>query len=144
MSELELSGCGACSENLFQISPSILQHFRIPNIAQEFFTQTRREAVKNSTRQLIPGREVSVCRIGCCVICSIDIAPVSVPEQVLVHLVRPRRVVVSIELLCQKRASHSSIHYVFPVLHGRFSFQAKSVVEVLNPRALIPCKKNSV
>ena len=87
LSELELPGCGACGENLFQISPSILQRSRIPNVTQELFPHTGREAVENSARRLFPGRKVSVCRIGCCVICSIDIAPISMPEQVLVHLV---------------------------------------------------------
>ena len=33
---------------------------------------------------------------------------------------------------------------VFPVLLRWFAFQAMSAVEVLNPRPLIPCKKNSV
>ena len=73
------------------------------------------------------------------VISSFDITPVAVPEQVLVHLVGPRRVVVSVGFLRRKRASHSSLPLVF--LSTWFSFQAKSAAEVLNPRALIPCKK---
>ena len=59
----------------------------IPNVAQELFAHTGCEAIENFSCRLFPGREVSVCRFGCCIICSIDIAPVSMPEQVLVHLV---------------------------------------------------------
>ena len=53
-------------------------------------------------------------------------------EQVLVHLVPPRRVVASVEFLGLKQASHASIHFVFPVLHGDWVL-LKSVMEVLNP-----------
>ena len=67
------------------------------------------------------------------------------PEQVLVHLVRPRCVVASIELLCWKRARYSSVHFFFSsVLHPRLGyvyFGLLSAIEALNPRALIPCKE---
>ena len=102
LSELELPGCGACSENIFPIFPSMLLRTRTPNVTQELFAHTGREAIENSARRLFLGREVSVCRFRCCVICSIDIGPVSMPEQVLVHLVRPRCIVASIELLSWK------------------------------------------
>ena len=87
MSKLELLGSGAFGEFFFQISPNILRRSCIPNVAQELFTHTGGEAVENSTRRLFPGQEVFVYRFGCCIICSIDITLVSMPEQILVHLV---------------------------------------------------------
>ena len=48
---------------------------RIPNVAQELFVHTGREAVENSARRLFPSRKVSMCQFGCCVIRSINIAP---------------------------------------------------------------------
>ena len=101
-------------------------------------TQLSRCSPTHDARRLFPRREVPVCRFGCCVVCSIDIAPVAVPEQVLVHLVRPRCVVRSVELLCRKRARHSSVHC------SSCSVSSSRYVgcrEVLNPRALIPCEE---
>ena len=78
-----------------------------------------------------------MCRFGCCVVSSIDIALVAVPEQVLVHLVRPRCVVRSVELLYRKRARHASVHSSQSVSSSTYA----GCREVLNPRALIPCKE---
>ena len=85
LSKLELPGYGACGENRFQISASILWRPNIPNVAQELFAHIGREAVENSARRLFPGRKVLVCRFKCCIISSFDIAPVSMADQVLVQ-----------------------------------------------------------
>ena len=61
LSELEFPCCGACDENLFQISPSILRHSCILNVAQELFAHIGCETVESSARQLFPGWEVSLC-----------------------------------------------------------------------------------
>ena len=79
LSELELLGCCACGENLFQISPSILRCSHIPNVTQELFPHTGREVVQNFAHRLFLGREVSMCRFGCYIIRSVDISPVSMP-----------------------------------------------------------------
>ena len=88
-----------------------------------------------------------MCRIERCVISSVDIALVAMPEQVLVHLVHPRCIVRYVELLCRKRASHSSVHFHPSVLYPRLGFvcfELLSTAEVLNPRALIPWKSERV
>ena len=108
--ELKLSSCGARRENLSQISPRILRCACIPNVAQKLVAHTRCGAIENFARRMFLGREVSLCRFGCCVIRSIDITLVAMPEQVLVHLVRPRCVVSFVELLSRKRASHSFVY----------------------------------
>ena len=84
-----------------------------------------------------------MCRFGCRVIRSFDIASVTVPKQVLVHLVRRRCIVGSVELLCRKQASHSSVHHFFYLLFTWFSFQA-SRLERFSTLTLWYHEKNGV
>ena len=43
-------------------------------------------------------------------VCSFDVAPIALPDKVLVHLVLPRCEVVSVKFLGRKSASHLSVH----------------------------------
>ena len=80
--------------------------------------------------------ERSLC-VARCVISSFDITLVTMPEQVLVHLVQSRCVVASVELLRQEQARHSSVDSFSSVIHPRLGFvcfELLSAVEVLNHR----------
>ena len=101
LSELKLCGCGVRGENLFQISQ---------NVPKKLIAHVGCKAVENFAFLLILGREISVCRLRRCIISSFDITPVTVPEQVLVHLLRARCVVARIELFCRRWGSHSSVN----------------------------------
>ena len=145
LSELQLLGCGACGENLLQVSPSFLQRLGVPDMAQQHISDTGGKTIHNSTYRLFPSWEVLVCRIRCRIVGSVDITPVTMPEQVLVHLVRPRCIVGSVKLPHREQASHSLIHiFLLFVLYRVLGFVFRkllSTAEVLNPHALIPCKR---
>ena len=98
-------------------------------MAEQLIGDTGYEAVHFPACRMFPSRRVPMCRLRHYIIISVDITPVAKPEQVLVHLIRPRHPVASVELLRRERANHSFIR-----------FELISPTEVLNPRALIPCK----
>ena len=77
-----------------------------------------------------------MCRFECRIISSFDIARVTVPEQVMVHLVRPRCVVGSVEPLCWKRARHGSIHRFFLFFFVGFFLQVVLAAESFSTLAL--------
>ena len=78
--ELELSSCYARDQNRFQIFPSIFRRPGIPNVAQKLITHTGCKTIEKSACRLFQGREVSLCRLGCCIISSINITPIPMPE----------------------------------------------------------------
>ena len=85
-----------------------------------------------------------VCRIKRYIISFVDITLVTMPEQVLVHLVQSRCVVASVELLRQEQARHSSVDSFSSVIHPRLGFvcfELLSAAEVLNHRVLVSCKE---
>ena len=100
-------------KKLFQVRPSFLWCLGVPDMAEQLVTDTRHEAVHYPACHLFRSQKVPMRCIRHYVISSIDITPVTMPEQILVHLVRPRCVVASIELLRRERASHSSVHFFF-------------------------------
>ena len=102
LTELQLLGRGTCSENLLQIFLGLLQCFHISNVAQHLIVHTGREAVQHSTRCLFPNWEILVCRIWHYFVRAFHITLVSVPRQVLMHLVGPRCIVVSVKLFSGK------------------------------------------
>ena len=53
---------------------------------------------------------VGMCGVGLIFLCSFDVTPIALADNVLVHLLLPRCKVVSIEFLCRKSASHMSVH----------------------------------
>ena len=57
-----------------------------------------------------------VCWVGMVFVSSFDVAPVSLSDKVLMHLVFPRYEVRSVELLSRKSASHLSVHDAFLLL----------------------------
>ena len=90
--------------------------FRVFDVVEHLVVRTSRESVQHFAHSLFPCREVLVCWLGRYPVCSFDLTPVVVPQQVLVHLVGPRRIVASVELLRQKRGCHASIHFFFCML----------------------------
>ena len=124
-----------------QVRPNFLWRPGVQDMAYQLVADIRCEAVHYPACRLFPSWWVPVCRIRRCVISSVDITPVDMHGHALVHLVRPRCVVASFELLRRKQASHSSVHFLPFVLYLRLGFVCLlSAVEVLNPHDLIPCK----
>ena len=141
------SSCQSCNLRavvLAQIFQGLLRHLRIPDVAKHLVMHTRREAVQHSAHCLFPHREVLVCRLRRYFTCSFYITPIIVPQQVLVHLVRPRCIIVPVKLFGGKWARHASVHFsflslFFPSVRSWFVCTLCQQYRILNPRALIPC-----
>ena len=107
------------------------------------------EAIHYPACRLFPSRRVHVCRLRCCIVSSVDITPVAMPEQVLMYLIRPRcKLFLSSFSIGREVAIPLSIFSFPSVLHPRLGFvrfELLSAVEVLNPHALnLPCEELSM
>ena len=104
--ELQLLGHRAC---FFQISPSFFRCLRIPNVVEHLIMHTRCQAIRDSTCCLFSSRIILVWQLWHYIF-SMDVTLVVVLKQVLVHLVFPRCVVHSVQLLYRKSTTHIFIH----------------------------------
>ena len=90
--------------------PIFLWRLGFSNVAKHVVMDTCCQAIHYSTCDLLPCWVLRSLWVGSIFLCSFDVAPITLTNKVLVHLVLVRCKVVSVQLLGGKRVAHFSIY----------------------------------